>query len=69
MYNLLKDGQPHSTPEILRVVYGSEHLGIARISARAWDIRKKYAVQIESKRDSENPTIYFYKIKPQDKLF
>jgi hypothetical protein len=31
---LPKDGKPHRTDEILREVYGSEHLGIARVGAR-----------------------------------
>jgi hypothetical protein len=33
-YNFLEDGKPHRADEILRVVYGSEHNGIARIGAR-----------------------------------
>lgn len=39
LYELLKDGQPHRTDEILKVVYGSEHLGIARPGARVNDLR------------------------------
>jgi hypothetical protein len=31
LYELLTDGKPHRTDDILRVVYGSEHNGIARI--------------------------------------
>ena len=63
LYALLSDGKEHSTPEILRVVYGSEHLGIARISARVLDARKRYKVNIVSHRHPDHPTIYLYKME------
>jgi len=40
LLQLLKDHKPHRTDEILREVYGSEHLGIARIGARINDLKK-----------------------------
>lgn len=39
--NLLEDGKPHRTDEIMRVCYGGEHLGLARVGARIWDLKNK----------------------------
>lgn len=57
LYNLLSDCEPHSTIEIMREVYGSDHLGLARCGARVWDIKKKYGVNIEGWKDKQNKTI------------
>ncbi|MGA9471904.1 MAG: hypothetical protein WBV36_05530 [Terriglobales bacterium] len=40
LLELLKDLKPQNTVEILREVYGSEHLGIARRGARINDLKK-----------------------------
>lgn len=68
LYHLLKDGKPHSTLNILENVYGSSHLGIARISGRIFDAKKKYGVEIKSFRDEKNPTIYHYQLLPKGQL-
>lgn len=60
LYELLKDGQPHRTDEILEKVYGSEHLGIARIGARVADLREKY--EIVGYKDKDNRSLYFYRL-------
>jgi hypothetical protein len=39
LYDLLKDGHPHRTDEILLKVYGSSHNGITRIGARIVETR------------------------------
>jgi hypothetical protein len=70
LYELLKDGRPHRTDEILRVVYGSEHQGIARIGARVADLKKgkwpgKKKLTIEGRKDTENPALYWYQLKPE----
>lgn len=65
---LLADGQWHSTVEILGVVYGLEHSGIARIGARIWDLSKRLHAgeSIESKRDPERKTVWLYRlVRPQ----
>ena len=62
LYNLLNDGKGHSTLEILERVYGNDHLAIARIGARVWDIKKKYGIEIECKRHQEKKTVWIYKI-------
>jgi len=62
LYNLLKDGQEHSTVEIMEKVYGGSHLGLARVSARIYDIKKKYGVFISGRTDTTNSNIYWYKI-------
>ena len=67
LYNLLGDGEPHSTPQILREVYGSDHLAIARISARVYDLSRgkwsgKKKLKIESWRDPKHETIWYYRL-------
>jgi hypothetical protein len=61
LLQLLKDGLPHRTDEILREVYGSEHLGIARIGARIADL-KKLGHHIIGYHDPENSRLYIYKL-------
>jgi len=62
LFKLLKDGYPHRTDQICAIVYGSSHLGLARIGARIWDIKQKYNVEISGKRDSDNPALYWYQL-------
>jgi hypothetical protein len=63
LYNLLKNGQPVRTDAIMEAVYGNGHLGLARVGARIWDLKKKYGVQIIGFKDKEKPTLYWYQIK------
>lgn len=67
LLQLLSDGRQHRTDEIMRVVYGSEHLGIARISARVWDLNDRFKKRgrherIISTKDPECPTLYDYQL-------
>ena len=39
LYDLLSDGKEHSTIEIMKVIYGADHLGLSRIGARIDDIK------------------------------
>lgn len=48
LLELLNDNNWHDTPSILSTVYGSDHLGIARIGARVADLKKE-GYKIESK--------------------
>jgi hypothetical protein len=50
---LLSDGRAHRTDEILQKVYGDEHLGLARVGARIWDIKKRGRI-IDSWRDKRD---------------
>lgn len=63
LLKLLKDGRPHRTDEILCEVYGSEHLGIARVGARIADL-KKLGHHIIGYHDSKNRKLYVYKLIP-----
>lgn len=66
LYRLLSDYEWHLTPEILEKVYGASHLGIARISARILDVKRKYVVDIES--ESVHGSLWKYRLKmPLDK--
>ncbi len=58
---LLDDGQPHDTVEIMQRVYGGDHLGLARVGARIFDIRKALppGYSIETKRKG---TITIYRL-------
>lgn len=60
LWNLLRDGRPHRTDEILSLVYGSEHAGIARIGARIADVKNKQHVEIRGHKDKQNPSLYWY---------
>lgn len=61
LLELLEDGAEHSTPEILEKVYGDEHLGLARVSARILDLRKK-GHYITGRKDKDNKSIYWYQL-------
>lgn len=62
LFNLLSDGMPHSTLEIMAKIYGNDHLGLARVGARIWDIKKKYNVVIDSWDDKNKRSIHWYQI-------
>jgi hypothetical protein len=64
LYNLLSDGNAHSTNEIQDKIYGREHLGYANIHGRITDIRKKYGVKIINFKDDKFKSLSWYQIKP-----
>lgn len=64
LLDLLSDGNPHSTTEIMAKVYGGSHLGLARVGARIFDLKKQGHV-ITGKKDRYNPTVYWYQIKKE----
>ena len=59
LLKLLSDGAWHDTPGILEEVYGSEHLGICRIGARIFGLKKK-GFLIESRK--KHGTIWEYRL-------
>lgn len=59
LLELLSDGKPHSTVEICEKVYGAQHLGLSRVGARIYDLRKR-GHEIRGWKDKENPAIYWY---------
>lgn len=72
LYNLLKDGESHRTDEIMKKVYGNDHLGLARVGARIYDIKVKYGVRINGWKDENKPSLYWYQLVLEndiDKLF
>lgn len=68
IYNILIDGQPHRTDEIVRRVYRQLGPSLARVGARIYDIKKKYTVEIEGWRDPQRPTLYWYMMKLNTKF-
>lgn len=68
LYQLLSDFDPHRTDEIMMVVYGGDHLGLARVAARIYDIKKKYKVEIKSRKDENNPALTWYQMIRPDQM-
>ena len=65
LYNLLSDGEPHSTVEILNKIYGVGHSGYANIHGRVTDVRRKYKpIEIINFRDDKIKSLTYYQIKP-----
>lgn len=62
LYDLLDDGLPHRTDEIMAVVYGSEHLGLARCAARIYDLKKRMEVMVRSWPDPERKSLTWYQM-------
>jgi hypothetical protein len=67
LLELLRDHQPHRTDEILLKVYGSEHMGIARIGARIADL-KNLGHNITGYHDPRNRKLYVYKLIPPKEI-
>jgi hypothetical protein len=66
---LLSDGEPHSTVEIMEKVYGGSHLGLARVGARIYDL-KRGGHEITGWKDEKQPQIYWYQmtVKPRPRV-
>lgn len=64
---LLEDGKPHSTPEIQETVYGSTHLGTARIASRVHDLRAA-GLDVQGWKDADNPAIFWYQANCKPKV-
>lgn len=62
LLNVLEDGLPHRSDELLKNVYGSEHLGLARLAARIYDLKKRMNVQIRSYPDPEHKSLTWYQL-------
>lgn len=63
LYEILKDGKPHASFDLVRAIYHQNSPTIARLSARIYDISKRYDVRIRSWRDKENETMWWYQIE------
>ena len=66
LYDLLSDGNAHSTTEILEKIYGLGHSGYANIHGRVTDIRKKYGVTIINFKDDKIKSITYYQLLPPE---
>ena len=66
LYNLLSDGKPHRTDEIVNLVYGPG-LSLARVGARIFDVKDKYKVIINGWHDKFNPALYWYQMGVSNK--
>lgn len=62
LYTALYTGEPKRSDILLKEVYGSEHLGIARLAARVYDLKKRMNVKIKSWADPEKPSLTWYKL-------
>lgn len=59
---VMDDMKPHRSDELLELVYGSAHLGLARLGARVYDLRRSLPPghEIKSWRDKKRPTLTWY---------
>ena len=63
LYDLMSDGEPHRTDEIVRKVYGFG-MSLARVGARIYDIKRKFNLNIIGWHDEKNHALYWYQITP-----
>lgn len=61
LLDLLSDGEPHSTFEIVREVYKLEHAGVCRVGARIFELRRK-GFDIYGRRDEKIKGLYWYRL-------
>jgi hypothetical protein len=66
IYDLLLDGNAHSTTVILEKIFGVNHYGYANIHGRITDIRKKYGVRIINFKDDNIKSLSYYQIIPPE---
>lgn len=57
----LADGTPKRSDVLVTLVYGSAHLGLARLAARVHDLRKR-GLTINGWRDKRVPSLYWYQL-------
>ena len=64
IHQLLLDGKPHRTDEIVEKVYGPG-CALARVAARICDLKKKLPPhwRIDGWKDDDEPTLYWYQLK------
>jgi len=60
---ILLDGRPHSTFELVEKAYESHGPSLARLGARIWDLKQK-GYEIIGWRDPDNRKKYWYQLKP-----
>ena len=63
LLELLKDGKPHSTNEIVRVVYGLRYPATHRIAARI-NSRRERLIKIDSWLDKQDHALLWYQLLP-----
>jgi hypothetical protein len=62
IYDLLLDGEPHSTYDMVNLIRPDG--GLVRISERIREIQKQHGIVIDSWPDSKNRSMWWYLIKP-----
>jgi len=61
LFELLRDGEPHRTDEIVEKVYGDKRLSLSRVGARIHDL-KIDGHNITGWKDENRPTLYWYQL-------
>ena len=61
IYDLLLDGEPHSTYEMVNLI--KPEGGLVRISERIREIQKQHGVKIDSWPDIHNKSMWWYQIE------
>jgi len=62
IYDLLLDGEPHSTYEMVNLIKPDG--GLVRISERIREIQKQHGIVIDSWPDNKNRSMWRYQIRP-----
>lgn len=65
LLEILKDGEIHLVPELVRKVYGMGSPSIARLSARIYELRHVHGYKIESKSYANKGKIWAYQLKEE----
>lgn len=60
--NVLRDGEKHTVPEIIRRVYKMGNPSSARLSARIWELRHRRGLTIESDQVKGKQSTWWYQL-------
>jgi hypothetical protein len=64
LWDVMRDERPHSTYEIVSRVYDIvDKPTIARLSARIFDMKKRFSCSVRSWPDQEDPKMWWYQAK------
>lgn len=66
LYDILSDGEPHRSDDLVNLVYGQDSK-LARLAARVYRIKiKHHEIDIRSWKAPENAKLHYYQMKRLD---
>jgi len=60
LWQIMEDRKPHRVDELVREVYSMDGPSIARLSARFYDLKRKYGVSFKTWRDPQKKKLTWY---------